>query len=259
MAGDLQNLGRIREAREALAEALRILEARVGGEHPQVAAVLVATASLEIALGNSEEGRRLAERGLAMAERLHGPGHRVVALGRLNRAEALFDLGRVEEAVAEGRAARDLLVGLHGEDTEMTLDANRFYATFLVGAGRPAEAEEVLARTVARAEALPAGNVILPNALQVMADARLARGDAAGAEAAIRRALELEEAIWPEGHPDLANALATLGEALRRQGDPEAARRAADRAAALLAASEVVPPAMRRRLDELEARLASGP
>jgi serine/threonine-protein kinase len=258
LAGDLQNLGRVSEARAALAEAERILLARAGAEHPLTLKSSLRIANLAVLLGEPAVALTRLDATLPIADRVLGPTSWWLGYGRLRRAMALVDLGRKDEAAAEALRGRDLTVAALGETSATAIDANRRLGGVLQDVGRFAEAKDVLRHTIQLAEAnLPAGNLVVPNTLMQLADVELALGDAAGAKPVIARVIELQAALWPKGHVDQVRGFASQAEILVRLGDRAAARTTLDRALALTATVEGVTPELRARLDRLAAALAS--
>lgn len=104
-------------------------------------------------LGRLDEAKRLYDLSLEMGTRVTGPGsvYRVLTYqGDANIAALQGDL-----ATAQGHfdMARGLAASLLREDHRYVLDLEHDYAAFLVRAGRPAEAVEVLEGTLERQRA----------------------------------------------------------------------------------------------------------
>ncbi|QQR75283.1 MAG: protein kinase [Holophagales bacterium] len=256
LAGDLQNLGRATEARDALLEAERILLARTGIEHPLALRLSIRIANLAILLGDPAAGLARLDAHLPIAERVLGAKSHWIGYGRMRRAMALVDLGRPDEALAEAARGRDATVAALGEAAPLAIDANRRLAGIQKDTGHFAEARVTLLHTLELAEQkLPAGNTVTPTTLHELADVELALGDAAAAEQAITRALARQSALWPDGHVDLARAYASQAEILARRGDAAGARAALRRALEMAGRVEGVTPALRERLAEIERRL----
>ena len=99
--------------------------------------------------------------------------------------------------------------------------------------GRHQEAESLLSASYGIVTA--AHGVDNPRVVNVAVDlsrVRIARGHAADVEAMLRRALEVRQRTYPEGHWRIAEAQALLGASLasqQRHDEAEALMRAADR------------------------------
>ncbi len=142
-----------------------------------------------------------------------------VAWGLLVDAGSLFR--GEKEAEAAARVEESLTVG--GEEDEVARRASEL----LVGLGKRLDQAEALALRATRADASDAF------AHYALGKARLARGDAAGALAPLRRALQLEEAYRETGSRSWAWYRYLLGRTHARLGDEEAALKRIAEAAAL--------------------------
>ena len=108
--------GAFEEAEHAYAKAARIIEARYGAEHPDMAAIYHNLAGLAHARGDAAAAEPLARRSVEIRERSSGPDHLATILDRAGLAAILSDLGRNAEATELlERVLRDLDVAV-GQD-----------------------------------------------------------------------------------------------------------------------------------------------
>ncbi len=148
-------------------------------------------------------------------------------------AQALDELGRFDDAVAQQEQALELARSAFGPQSQLAADALRRLAAKERTAGRFAQARAHAAEAIARYEQLLGPNH--PELYRVLLDAASTESSAGDLELShryITRALELLEAALP-GHHRLADGYRRLGSNLARQGDWEDAEAALLRAAAL--------------------------
>jgi serine/threonine protein kinase/Tfp pilus assembly protein PilF len=217
-------LGRWDEAEAALIRALEIQEAAIGPEHPDLAEPLTTLGLLLIARGELERAESPLRRALEVrraalgetplvGEQMRYLGGLYVGLGRLDDAEPLLRRG-VE--LAEGSGA-----------SEATLETARMNLGLIaLERGDAATAEAALERSLSFWE-----DTLGPDHRNLswpqigLARIRQARGDLAGAEPLYRRALELRERSYPEGHPWRREARERYAALLRLQGRDDEAER----------------------------------
>ncbi len=189
---------------------------------------------LALALGDPAGAERVLAAAAATA-RSQGIQREVVA-SDFARAQALIDLGRLDEAealIASLPAAKDLRV--YRRITPATVRAR-----LLLARGRPGEAMRTLEAEVAQLKERPVAGTpnALAAALRVAVEAKLALGDAAGALALAMEAVAAAQrsARDPARSADVGAALLQLALAQRAAGDAGAAAVAAQRAAGPLMA-----------------------
>ncbi len=112
--------GQLLRARDVLD--LAVPEAEALGDDPVLAETLEHAARVHMRLGEGEVAAALADRGLAIAERLNL--ERIVVEGFVNRGSALSMLGRRREAIALQEAALELVIRLGDRNLEMRVRNN---------------------------------------------------------------------------------------------------------------------------------------
>ena len=131
-----------------LTEALALHQQTFGAVHTETASVLGALGSTRGALGHLDEAETLLDSALAVFEQTEGPhgrgGVRTLSRLRLLHAKA----GRYGEALSVARRLRASALALYGASGPTFAGYSGQYATALVEAGRPAEAEAHLRREV---------------------------------------------------------------------------------------------------------------
>jgi tetratricopeptide (TPR) repeat protein len=209
-----------REARVLFQQALADLEEleRIHGEdHPQTAEVLV---ELSMASEDPAETQSLLRRALAKqhADELTT----AEILGSL--AGLLADTEDPAEAESFGKRALEIFQRRLGPRHDRVGTTMSVLAMALQKLGKSAEAEQFgsQAASILR-EALGANHPELARVVYYLGSARLERGDAAGAAAALDEAVDMMRAMMPD-HPDLAIALDKLGTARRELGELDKSR-----------------------------------
>lgn len=257
LATALVDQDRGRDAAPLYREAEQGFVAALGPRHPYVLVALYNLGLLEEQRGRLDAARAAFEQGLAVARYVFGDSHgRVLelhlALARIDLYEGLassalahgeaarqiFDelrsadeevfavlgeayllLGRHAEALAAAERELQVAAELHGAEAEVVARAHAKAGEALLGLHQPDEAEarflqaQALLSRIADADADATGFV-----LKGIGQARLVRGDVAGAAQALRQA----SAVWASAGSDfrevadtqwcLAEALVALGE-----------------------------------------------
>lgn len=211
--GDLD--AALAHAREALAR----LEARVGGDHPNVARARSGLATVLRLRGDATEARALLQSSLAVVVAAHGDHQPVVAEVLLNLAVAELDLGEHAEALDHLQQAEEILVRDLGPSDPLLVKLVALRGDALLGAGRPRDAAASLER--ARAILLELHGGPHPELAIVDSNLGVAYADLGELERAATshlRAIDgLEQTLGPT-HPDLAVASVALGQVRRAQG-----------------------------------------
>ncbi|HEY8377488.1 MAG TPA: serine/threonine-protein kinase [Nannocystis sp.] len=257
LATALVDQGRDREAAPLYVEAEQGFVAALGPRHPYVLVALYNLGLLEEQRGRLDAARAAFERALAVARYVFGDSHGKVLELHLALARVDLYEGLASSALAHGAAARQifeetgaaddevfavlgeaqLLLGdytaaldaaerelalaatLYGADSEVVARAHVKAGEALLGLHQPDEAEARFRAAEALLARVPAA---APDArgfvLKGIGQARLVRGDHAGAAQALRQA----SAVWADTGSDfrevadtqwcLAEALAALGE-----------------------------------------------
>ncbi len=96
----LHRKGEYERARKSYEEALALGRRELGGEHPEVAALLQRLGNLLFDQGRFEESARYSRQALAIRERVLGPDHHQVGSSLTSLGNALSQLGRPADALA---------------------------------------------------------------------------------------------------------------------------------------------------------------
>lgn len=220
-AGLLSDQGSYEPAESVAREAVKLLEQarqerRAGGRESLV--VSLAAARLELAeilrlRGLPDEAASIVEQVIAVKD----DGQ---AIGAANRADALYELGRIR--VAQGRLseAKDLLaralelrVESDGEFAESTMNARNGLADAMVVAGESAEAERLMQQNVDASrriygEVHPVVGIAYNDLGNALSDLPERYADA---EQAYLRALDIYSQTYGLAHPEVATAYNNLG------------------------------------------------
>jgi tetratricopeptide (TPR) repeat protein len=132
---------------------------------------------------------------LALREKILPPDHPEMAIALRNMAEVLHQLGRDDEALTLAARAHDTLVRAYGPRSGDAAVSLSNQGEYLVDAGRPAEAEDILieATRIWESQVGPT-DYLLGYPLTALGRARLALGHAREAIAPLERARRLREA-----------------------------------------------------------------
>ena len=207
----LSRLGE-RESFELLERALQTRRAALGAEHPLVAATQrdLAIAMLVIARDSEavlDDARAMIAAALETYRSEYGEEHVEVAATKVQLAS--FE-GRDDPERAE-QLFREALAFYERSETEdaHTVEALTAYAGFLIGAGRFAEGEAMLSRSVALTKLLW-GEARSVDILRRQAALHVAKGDLKTAEELGLEALAQELLHWAQRRPDEAPRLQAL-------------------------------------------------
>ncbi len=145
----LSDLGRRSEAVEQMTAVLRARTPLLGADHADVAQAEAAVGALWVELDRPERGLPHLDRALPILEASFSPGHPVAAAARLNLADALRKLGRLDEALDHyRRAERAFAAGLGADSVYVALPLQGI-AEVELARGRPAAARDVLETALA--------------------------------------------------------------------------------------------------------------
>lgn len=164
-----------------------------------------------------------------------GPNHPTVGSLRINAAEMLRQLGRLDEAVAELQTALTVLNATAGPTAPQTLVAQHNLGTVRLQQGKIKEAIEILEKTeIALVQVHGDSAVPVAQARMHIADARLQLGRLDAARAGYVQVMRVLDAERPPSPEHLAVALNNRAKLHRALGDLPAAERDLARAAQIL-------------------------
>jgi tetratricopeptide (TPR) repeat protein len=215
----LRSQGRYGEALPLHQRALRIDEAALGPDHPDVATNLNYVGLALFSLGRVSEALPFQQRALRIDEAALGPDHQGVAFDLNYVGQALSDLGRASEALPLlQRALRIREAALGPNYPDVATDLNRV-GQALSNLGQCGEALTLQQRALRIREA--ARNPDHPDvaiALTYVGEALSDLGRAGEALPLLQRALRIDEAALGPDHPYVATDLNQVGRALSDLG-----------------------------------------
>jgi tetratricopeptide (TPR) repeat protein len=226
------DLKRFADARAAFGRALAIWE-RAAPDHPTVASLISNLGVTYLDEGRPEEGRPYYLRAVALRERIYGPDHPAVAALLNNLALITEDLGDPAEADRILARVVDIDEKTYGPDNPYTLTAVSIRASEKALLGELDAAAALAERAVAGMRKSSPENRYLDSALGILGQVEILRGHYPGALAALREALDDRMRINPDD-ADSFLFLVKIGDALRLQGQVDAARAEYQRGLALI-------------------------
>ncbi len=226
LGGLLSERDRYDEALPLQQEALALVEATVGADHPYAAFALNDLSISQVELGEQEAALASLDRALTISRDHLGSDHPFTATMLYNRASVLRDLGRSDEALAayaEALAARRRALPEGHQEIGISLTG---LGNLLRKLGRPAEAEALLQDALAIREAgLPAPHWATAVAQGNLGLALLAQRRFGEAEAHLKASHRTLQAL-SDSEPDrLHEARRHLVELYEAWGRPEEAAR----------------------------------
>lgn len=178
-------------------------------------------------------------RALSLRGEALGPEHVEVAIDRMNHANVLGVLGRVDESIASLEVALEAMIAKVGAEHGLVADVHYNLGAALLlrdDAGSRLAAEQHLARSNAIIAARRGGEAIeLADGYIALAHAAQMRGDIGTAEERVATALRIYDRHF--GHPDRVYALGLRGQLLFIQGRYDEALAAHVEARAVAAAA----------------------
>jgi CHAT domain-containing protein/Tfp pilus assembly protein PilF len=181
------------------------------------------------------ETQELAERAVAIKERLLGPTDPGVATSLLNLAVVLTDTDEKERADELFSRALAIRRSALGEDQPDVAEVLAEQGRFLILAGRGDDASPLLERSLAiREAALGPLHRDVAHSLYLLSYARESAGELPAAESLSRRCLEIQEQVLGPDHPEVGWTLRALAAVLLRQLEWEEAIPLLERALAIL-------------------------
>jgi tetratricopeptide (TPR) repeat protein len=218
-------------ARALFERALRISEATLGAEHPNVATDLNNLGNVLQDQGDFAGARALYELALRIGEAALGAEHPTVAIRLNNLGSVLRAQGDLAGARAMyERALRIDEVAYGSDHPEVGVNASNL-GLVLHNSGDYAGARALYERALRIGEAaLGAEHPTVATYANNLGGVLRDLGDYAGARVHLERALRIGEAALGPEHPALASSANNLGNVLRAQGDYAGARALYERA-----------------------------
>jgi tetratricopeptide (TPR) repeat protein len=227
----VQKLADYTGAKAAYERALKIDEAVLGLDHPDVARDVNNLGSVLLDLGDIQGAKAAHERALKIRETVLGPDHPDVALDVGNLGNVLRGLGDLQGAKAAfERALKIREAALGPRHLNVAIDVGNL-GNILHDLGDLQGAKTALERALKIREAALGPNhpdvaIDVGNLGNILHDL----GDLQGAKTALERALKIHEAALGPVHPDVAIDVGNLGNVLRDLGDLQGAKTAHERA-----------------------------
>jgi tetratricopeptide (TPR) repeat protein len=216
LSGGLQlQLGNAAQAAKQLERSLSNWEDsnQLGAEYASTMGLL-ATALIQ--LGKMAEARRMAERGVAFAERYYGQNNPGMSDALLRRAASEFADGDVAAAEASARRVTEIQIAKPEHPALMT------DALLLIGQIQARRTDLPAAEVTFRAalnEAERAGDALrTASILSALADIEHATSRSDAAARHLRDAITIRESILGEEHPETATSLTSLAGVLQKTG-----------------------------------------
>jgi len=141
--------GDMKRALELFQQSLKILEARLGSEHPMVANNLD---DIGMAVGNPPEALGWHEKAFALRRKIYPPDHTMLGFSHYNLGRTNMRLGRLAEARKHLEQAVGIRKAKLGEANSQTADAMRSLAMVEASVGRHDEALRLFRRVLEIAE-----------------------------------------------------------------------------------------------------------
>jgi tetratricopeptide (TPR) repeat protein len=218
-------------AQTVLERAVKIREAALGEDHPDVAVTLTYLGTVLRRCGEPARARQVLERALEIREGALGRDHPDVAMTLTHLGTALRDVGDLSggQAVLErALAIREATLEANHPDVAVTLT---YLGTVLRRCGEPARARQVLERALEiNKTAYGLQDPRLAVTLAHLGHAFRELGDLTRARAAHESALAIRQSVYHGQHPEVAFAFRDLGRTLRDAEDLAGARSHIERA-----------------------------
>ena len=217
--------------------ALRLCEAAVGPDHPEVAAVLNTLGNARVEQGAYREGNDHLERALAIHEATLGPTHPTVAGVLSNLASSDFSTGHADRALQRQQRALEIKEAVHGPDHETVAVTLNNLAVLRFAGGEDEEALALYERALEIFERVHGPEHPRVGRAEVNIAKVLRRaGKLDAAQRRLERALAVyEHALGPD-HVQVAEVLNQSGLLAHNRGRFAEARRTLARAAQIVEA-----------------------
>jgi tetratricopeptide (TPR) repeat protein len=225
---------KLHQAKALLEQALKIGEAHLGPDHPDVTSTLMNLGTVIYDLGDLSAARATLQRALTLQQARLGGDHPDVAYSLHNLGLVLRDLGDLAEARAAHERALAIREAQLGPDHPQVAQSLNSLGGVLTDLGDLPAARTAIERGLRiRVARLGPDHPDVALSLNHLGLALHGLGDLAAARAAVARALESYEARLGPEHPYAARSLHLLGLVLHDLGDVAGAHGAYARALAI--------------------------
>jgi CHAT domain-containing protein/Tfp pilus assembly protein PilF len=213
------DMGASAKAESLFRRCLDILEAKLGKDHPKVAASLNNLALLYQETGAYTKAEPLFLRSLAIRESKLGQDHPEVAVSLNNLASLYQAMGAFAKAEPLYRRCLQIREAKLGKDHPDVAGCLNDLAWLYCATGRYAKAELLFRRSLEIWEAtLGKGHPFVATSLNNLANLYRDTGAYAKAEPLYRRSLEIRESRLGKDHPDVATSLNNLAQLYQGTG-----------------------------------------
>ena len=231
LAGVLQDLGELVEARRQMERAIEIEERHFDPDHATLATRYSNLAMILKDLGELAEARRRMEQAIEIEERHFDPNHPTLAISYSNLAGILMDLGEQVEARRQIERAIEISERHFDPDHPTLAVSYSNLATILQDLGEPVEARRRIERAIEIQEQHfepdhPSLAVSYSNLAGILQDL----GELSEARRWMERAIEIGERHFGSSHPTLATSYSNLAVILQELGELMEARRRTEQA-----------------------------
>lgn len=216
-------VGRAKEAEEGIEYAVDIAEKSIGLKSLQGARVLTDRARVRTNTGHLGAATADFRRALEIVEPMLGSAHRVTRDRRSLLTVSLFNLGRYQEALVQGKRVISDGEAILGADHPSFIIALHLLSAIQSELGQPREAEQSARRALDLVQRhRPLDHIDRSDSLCRLGDALRGQERFAEAEEALRRCVEIVEALKDPNTQFISNALELQSQLLADMKKPEA-------------------------------------
>jgi tetratricopeptide (TPR) repeat protein len=197
LAGALDKLQRLDEARTHARRAVELFEKLLGPDHPKLVTALNSLGNLLDSEDHYVEAEAVFRRAIAIGEASLGPDHPQVAIVLANLSGVLLELHRYAEALPPAERALAIQEKKFGRDYTENISPLQTIGMALGLLHQPAEAVRVLERALRLCEAGEVAPFNLAGTRQLLAEALWEQGDHARARKLSTQARDAYRALGP--------------------------------------------------------------
>ena len=218
--------GNLEEAAALADEALTATRAQFGDRHYRTA-VAMTNAAISLQKGKRyDEALDLHQQALAIERSLYGERHKYVEESLLAISRIHYDRGEYDQALDYAEQGLAILADLQGPEDPALAYPERAIGMILRAAGRPAEAEPRLRRSLALLRrAYPQGHFQIPRAQVLLGACLTVLGRFEEAEQLLLEGRQGLASFRPETDPMVVDAGRQLAAHYRARGKPEEAKK----------------------------------